>query len=132
MSKLSTLEPSPVVSEIRRRMELLGMTPTRLSLKAGLNQTYVRDLFSGKSRNPHNAHLNALAVALGCTVLDLMDPRPAGRRPQASEVVDAPEELAFLRFWRTLSPEGKALFIQRAIESAPRPTPDLAKSYDTR
>jgi transcriptional regulator with XRE-family HTH domain len=116
-----------VANEIRRRMESLGMSPKALSLKAGLNETYVRDLFSGRSKNPRNAHLHALAVALGCTVLDLMDPRPPGRRPQASEVVDAPEELAFLRFWRALTPEGKAEFIQRAIESAPRPLPDRAE-----
>jgi transcriptional regulator with XRE-family HTH domain len=120
MSKLSTTA-SPVAREIHRRMEALEMSPTRLALRAGVNATYVRDLFSGKSQNPRHAHVQRIAVALGCTILDLIDPRPPGERVQISEVVDRPDELAFLRFWRALSSEGKNQFLQRAIESAPSP-----------
>jgi transcriptional regulator with XRE-family HTH domain len=113
-------------------MELLGFNQKSLAERAGLNPTYIRDLFTGKSKNPRHAHVQRIAVALGCTILDLIDPRPPGARPQASEVVDAPDELAFLRFWRTLNPEGKALFIQRAIEAAPRPTLDRAEGQNRR
>jgi phage repressor protein C with HTH and peptisase S24 domain len=60
--------------EVERRMLLLGMQQKHLARAAGLNETYVRDLIKGKSKNPRGEHLAKLAEALGCTVGDLMAP----------------------------------------------------------
>lgn len=60
-----------VAREVTRRMKALGLNPKSLSKKAGLNQTFVRDLSKGKSRNPRADSLDKLATALGCTVSDL-------------------------------------------------------------
>jgi transcriptional regulator with XRE-family HTH domain len=62
-------------------MEAKGFTPKGLSLAAKLNETYVRDILKGKSRNPTNARLQKLAAALECRVADLtgeLDPTDGG------------------------------------------------------
>lgn len=63
-----------IAKEVERRMLLLGMQQKHLARAAGLNETYVRDLIKGKSKNPKNEHLAKLAEALGCTIGDLMPP----------------------------------------------------------
>lgn len=57
--------------ELRRRMDLLGISPKKLSLDAGLSETGVKDILSGKSANPKHDTLDRLARKLGCTVGDL-------------------------------------------------------------
>nr|WP_314075043.1 helix-turn-helix domain-containing protein [uncultured Roseococcus sp.] len=71
---MSTDPGTYVAKEVERRMLLLGMQQKHLARAAGLNETYVRDLIKGKSKNPRNDHLARLAEALGCTVADLMAP----------------------------------------------------------
>ena len=63
-----------VVGEIVRRMEALGLTPKRLSLSAGLNETYVRDLVAGRVDSPRPRNLKKLAQVLKCSVIDLLLP----------------------------------------------------------
>ncbi len=70
MDKLWTLG-----EEVNRRMEELGLNPKRLSLAAGLNETYVRDIMRGRTRNPRTDSLGKLARALGCARADLLPPR---------------------------------------------------------
>ena len=54
------------------------LNPKSLSLAAGVNETYVRDILKGKSVNPRMEQLGKLAAKLGCTAEDLMkDADPA-------------------------------------------------------
>ena len=71
-----------LAEEIRRRMNQLGLNSKRLSLGAGLNETYVRDIIKGRTRNPRTDTLGKLARALGCTRADLLP--PAERASQAN------------------------------------------------
>lgn len=57
-------------------MEAMGLSPKQLSTEAGLGETAVKDIFSGKSENPKNDTLTKLAKRLACTVADLTGERP--------------------------------------------------------
>jgi DNA-binding Xre family transcriptional regulator len=65
-----------IARNVGLRMAIMGLGPKALSLKAGLNETYVRDLVQGRSRNPRQAHLQHLATALDCQVTDLTGEPP--------------------------------------------------------
>lgn len=67
----SHMDQGTVAKEVTRRMKALGLNAKSLSKRAGLNETFVRDLSQGKSRNPRADSLDKLATALGCTVSDL-------------------------------------------------------------
>ncbi len=70
-------EPGTFIArEVERRMLALEMNQKHLARAAGLNETYVRDILKGKSRNPKHEHLAKLADALGCTLNDLLPPSP--------------------------------------------------------
>jgi len=77
-----------IARNVRKRMDAKGIGPKALSLKAGLNETYVRDILKGRSRNPRQAHLQNLALALECRVSDLTGEIGAARTDsaQADEV----------------------------------------------
>lgn len=70
-----------LVAEIKRRMKILEIESMKeLSDRAGLKETYVKDIFSGKSKNPTGSKLKQLAEkGLGCTLSDLM--AGGGARP---------------------------------------------------
>lgn len=70
-------------AELNRRMEVLGLSPKKLSLSAGLNETAVKDILSFKSENPKHDTLAKIAKKLGCTVADLF------REKVSREVVSA-------------------------------------------
>lgn len=64
---------STIVAErIRLRMEELGKNPSGLALEAGLGRSAVRDILSGKARNPQFSTLLSLSVPLECSVAYLM------------------------------------------------------------
>jgi len=65
--------------EIRRRIHLIGVSPKKLSLDAGLSETAVKDILSGKSANPKHDTLEKIARKLGCTVGDLTGERSSRR-----------------------------------------------------
>lgn len=50
---------------IRAEMSAQGLNPKSLAKKAGLNETYVRDLLEGRSQDPKLSKVLALAQALG-------------------------------------------------------------------
>ena len=56
---------------VEARMLAKGMHAKGLSLAAGVNAAYVRDILKGRSRNPRTGHLAQIAAALGCTLGDL-------------------------------------------------------------
>lgn len=76
-----------LVGEIKRRMKILGIDSMKeLGDRAGLKETYVKDIFSGKSKNPTGSRLKLLAEkGLGCSVSDLMGEGRSIRARAASE-----------------------------------------------
>ena len=72
------METSPLTQAIRRRMDAAGLGQKALALKAGLNETAVRDILVGKSRHPRHDTVQKLAGALGCPVTELLGVGDAG------------------------------------------------------
>jgi transcriptional regulator with XRE-family HTH domain len=67
--------------EIARRMMAKGLNAKRLSVAAGLNESYVRDILRGRSKHPRTDTLAKLATALRCAVTELTDPASLGTSP---------------------------------------------------
>lgn len=109
---LST-DASPIARAVFARMVDAQMTQKALALKANLNETYVRDLFKGKSKNPKQEQLVKLAGALSCRVADLIQPPDTteidalGLKQEKPQFIDDPDELALLGLWRAVLPETK-------------------------
>jgi transcriptional regulator with XRE-family HTH domain len=59
-------EQTELVARLRQLMQEAGYTQKGLALKAELNETAVRDILIGKSRNPQYQTLSKLARVLGC------------------------------------------------------------------
>lgn len=100
-------DAGPLAQQVYKRMIALGLGQKKLAENAGLNETYVRDILRGRSRNPKHDHLTKLAKALGCTVLELADPRGAESVHENENVAQTPEEIAWLRIWRRASDVGR-------------------------
>jgi len=62
---------SKLVSNLERRMRVWDITQKALALKAGLNETAVRDILKGRSKDPQYTTLNSIARVFGCTIEDL-------------------------------------------------------------
>ena len=58
--------------EIRWRMKASGYNQKSLARAAELNETAIRDILKGRSRNPRIDTLKAIATVLQCTVNDLV------------------------------------------------------------
>lgn len=65
------IQMTPVISNIEKRMREKGLTQKGLALKAGLNETAVRDILQGRSKDPQLSTLRALAEVLQCSIEDL-------------------------------------------------------------
>ena len=70
---------SALAKQIERRMTAFDLNPKSLSKKAGLNDTAVRDILEGRSKNPRSDTLQKIAKTLGCTVGDLTGETPPQR-----------------------------------------------------
>jgi transcriptional regulator with XRE-family HTH domain len=68
-------------------MEFRGFGQKALALKAKLNETYVRDILKGKSRNPTQSRLRKVAEALDCSVEDLTGDATESRHSDPARVV---------------------------------------------
>ena len=75
-----TRSNSSMGKRILQKMDELDLNAKQLSLKAGLNETYVRDLLKADKPNPRLQHLKSLANELGVTVewLDSGDNEDSG------------------------------------------------------
>jgi transcriptional regulator with XRE-family HTH domain len=60
------------IDNLRTLMELRGLNPRALSLKAGLNATAVRDMLDGRVRFPRYDTVRSLATVLSTTPARLM------------------------------------------------------------
>lgn len=114
---------TPLASAIAARMRALGIGQKHLAARAGLNETYVRDILVGKSRNPIAANLQKLAAALDLDAVDLLQLAGA---PQESELVRDAAELALLATWRQLPDQEREAvldFIDFRLRRIARDTP---------
>lgn len=62
------MDESPLQIELRRRMKAAGYNQKSLARVAQLNETAVRDILKGRSKNPRADTLEALGRILGCTI----------------------------------------------------------------
>ena len=111
---------TPLVREIYRRMTELGLNATALAAKTGRNESYFRDLFRGKSRAPNAEYLPAIAEALDCEMVDLLNPGEPGGQPVAGSEINEPEEVALIGLWRRLSLAGKGRMMRAILREAER------------
>ena len=79
---------SPLQSELRRRMVAHGYNQKSLARTAGLNETAVRDILKGRSRNPRIDTLEALSRVLACSVLDLRGLRERATTHNKTDRID--------------------------------------------
>ena len=61
--------------QLHIRMLAAGYNPKSLAEAAGVKQSFVADIFAGRSKNPRLQDLQRLAVVVGCTVEDLLPPQ---------------------------------------------------------
>jgi transcriptional regulator with XRE-family HTH domain len=73
--------------EIRRRMLAQGYSARTLSLAAGVNYSFVRDILRGRSQNPKSEQLRRVAAVLGCTIEDLAGSVSLATKPTLSRRV---------------------------------------------
>lgn len=79
---------SPLAKQIERRMAALNLNRKSLSKKAGINETGIADILSGRSQNPRHDTVQKIAKALGCTVADLTGERVQAAPRQARNGAD--------------------------------------------
>lgn len=63
---------NPIAQNIDARMKASNLSIMALETKTGLKPHAVRNIVTGKSKNPSAVNLQAIADALGCTVKDLL------------------------------------------------------------
>jgi phage repressor protein C with HTH and peptisase S24 domain len=64
-----------------------GLGQKALALKAGLNETAVRDILIGKSRHPRHDTIEKLAGVLGASVAELLGGAKAPKQPDGNYVL---------------------------------------------
>ena len=75
-----------LIREIERRMKALNLDAKTTSVRAGLGESFVRDILRKKSLEPKRSGLVKVAKVLGCTVADLTGERPPPQRMQGDTV----------------------------------------------
>lgn len=71
---MQSVQPSPVVDNIRRHMKRLGLSAREVSQKAGLGNTAVHDIISGNSGSARMITLEKIARVFSIDVRDLLAP----------------------------------------------------------
>lgn len=80
--------PQDLPSRVAERMERLGLKAAPLAKKAGLGESFVRDILRGKTSFPRADNLAKLAAALETTPEQLMGSERAVRRGPDAEGFD--------------------------------------------
>ena len=121
MKKSLPDDASPLAQEIYARMQALGLNQKRLAIEAGLKDTYVRDIFVGRSKNPKHEELIKLASRLGCTIEDLVGGINIPRQLESGrKLAYKPDEIALIKLWRRMSITTKAAILVLARKSIDR------------
>jgi transcriptional regulator with XRE-family HTH domain len=103
-------------------MKAAGLSQKTLAQKAGLSETYIRDIFAGRSLSPRIDKLQAVADIFGCRVDELSEARvkPGDTLaesdhqaqidiPSNGKIKDDPSQLHLLYIWDQLRPEMRVL-----------------------
>lgn len=81
-----------LIREIQRRMQALNLDAKTTSLRAGLSESFVRDIVRKKSVAPKHDSLAKVARVLGCTLADLTGerdrPQPQRQTGDTVEIVE--------------------------------------------
>lgn len=115
-------DPPPMVGLIRRRMETLGLNAKRVAAMADLNETYVRDILKGKSKNPRTEHFKKLATALGCDVSELTNIGAVTGEQPSGDPPYSPDERALIGMWRILTEEAHGIVLDTIDKLVPTKT----------
>lgn len=125
VARVPKLSPDavPVAREVHRRMVDRGIGQKSLAQGAGLNETYVRDLFAAKSRNPKTDQLQKLADFFGCSLEDLTDPGGSSSDQHQYQFVDPSSilplrssEIPLIAMWRLLDVPSRDSILARVAE----------------
>lgn len=103
--------------EIRRRMESGGFNQKSLAREAGLNETAVRDILIGKSKHPRHDTLQKLAGALGCALMDLVEPGAVKSAVAARGERLLADDLVFVPTYEISAAAGEGIVIDTEHES---------------
>ena len=89
-----------IAQNIDARMKADGLNIMFLEAKAGLKPHAVRNIVTGKSKNPSAVNLHAIADALGCSVKDLLETPKALHQedspPSVEEILQDPHVSSLL------------------------------------
>jgi len=107
---------SPLARELERRMREAGLTQKALALNAGLNETAVRDILTGKSRHPRHDTVQKLAAVLGVGAADLIEPGRA-RAPKGKALAALAGDLVFVPTYDVAAAAGHGTLIDAASET---------------
>lgn len=111
---------TPLTRYLHQRMTELAIGQKEVALRAGLGDTYVRDILKGRSVSPQVGKLAKIAQVLAVPLERLLQLTTAA---DPAEVVEDPAELVLLRAWRKLPDrqrEGVLRFIEfQLAEAAP-------------
>ncbi len=98
-------------------MEAGGFNQKSLAREAGLNETAVRDILIGKSRHPRHDTLQKLAAALGCALIDLVEPGAARGAVTLRPEPDPVDDLAFVPTYEISAAAGEGIVIDTEHQS---------------
>ena len=74
-----------LIRELERRMKALNLDAKTTSVRAGLGESFVRDILRKKSVEPKRSGLVKIAKVLGCAYYDLTGERPPAPRASSSD-----------------------------------------------
>lgn len=100
---------STVGDNIKRMREAANMSQNGLAKKAGIAQATLSAI-ERSTKNPSVETVKLLAVALGCTVSDLMGDDP--KTEKAQEIPSDPLRASIIRDYDLLPPEAQRLVRQ--------------------
>lgn len=100
---------STVGDNIKRMREAANMSQNGLAKKAGIAQATLSAI-ERSTKNPSVETVKLLAVALGCTVSDLMGDDP--KTEKAQEIPSDPLRASIIRDYDRLPPEARQLVRQ--------------------
>lgn len=76
---------------IKAKRLALGWSQRQLSKAAGLNESAIKNIEAGKSRNPRGDTLSAIAAALGCSLSDFYNDTPGEDNVALGDTEGAPD-----------------------------------------
>lgn len=113
------------ISRLRLALELRGITPNALGVRAGMQPGHIAHVLSGRRKSVNADTLLAIARALGVTTDWLLTGEGPIERPGGVVLAPAAEDVA--------EPSPKASQMRRAVEGArERPARASARSRATR